>query len=150
MIIYPEARQIQPIISTSEWNISILQLRWEIYVKETLLSRSNWKQARVEKSPAKPFDKQPSTAQGDFEEHNGLLCLTISMQSSEVFPGGLPSHFTNLWAVSLILLKLRAGSRSVEWGKRVGEDSIASCWRSSGNFLFKPGNSFSPATKATS
>lgn len=121
-----------------------------LYVKETLLSRSNWRQARVEKSPAKPFDKQPSTAQGDLEEHSGLLCLTISMQSSVVFPGGLSSSFANLWAVSLILLKLRAGSRSVEWGKTVGEDSISSCWRSSGNFLFKPGNSFSPATKAPS
>ena len=94
-------------------NFSILRLEWELYVKETLLSRSNCKEMRVERSPAKPFDKQPSTAHGDLEEHNELLCLTISVQSSVVFPGGLLSQFAGLGAVSLILLKLKAGSRSV-------------------------------------
>ena len=71
------------------------------------------KYEQLDKSPAKPLDRQPSTAHGDLEEHNGLLCLVISMQSSVVLPGGLSSQFAGLGAVSLILLKLKAGSRSV-------------------------------------
>lgn len=51
---------------------------------------------KVENSPAKPLDRQPSTAQGDLEEPNGLLCLAISMQSSLELSGGLSSRSRGL------------------------------------------------------
>ncbi len=55
---------------------------------------------------AKPLNKQPSNAHGDLEEHGGLLCLMISMQSFVVSPSRLSSQFSGF----LILLKLKEGS----------------------------------------
>lgn len=66
------------------------------YVNETPLSRSNCRQERVESSPANPFNRQPSTAHGDLEEFNGLLCLMVSMQPSTVLPVVLSSQFAGM------------------------------------------------------
>lgn len=54
-------------------------------IHETLLSRPNGTRDWVEKRPAKPLARQPSTAHGDLEPRNGLgLCLMLLSMNSSV------------------------------------------------------------------
>lgn len=101
---------------------------------------------KVENSPAKPLDRQPSTAQGDLEEPNGLLCLIISMLSSPALSGGLPSSSRGLWATNLLLLGVNMWFRSVKSAKWSSDESISSFWRPE-DFLFKPGQFFKPVER---
>lgn len=91
---------------------------------------SNCKQECVEKSPAKPFDRQPSTAHGDLEAFKGELCLDISMQSSVLllllFPDTVCSQFAGMYDLNLLLFKLITGFRFVLSGKMLIKDPISS------------------------
>lgn len=93
----------------------------------------------LEKSPSKPFDKHPSTAQGDddLDELSGFRCREISMDSS--MP---PSLACELCCRLLFELGKKHGPG--EFSTEASDDSGSSILRTSVSLRFKPGNLFNP------